>query len=328
MSAVMFRKARANPFDKTALGAKIPDAKSTVSNALRFQGVKEVSLPAPVVNGSAPTLAFFPGVNNTFSVYGSDLATRIVEGHYLSMPTPVLSTTGEATRNANPMEKFRIVSAGLRVQLINNADENDGWFEAVRVEPGWDSTDKAAFTMPDPLTAASTSPITLNDVGKVIPAPDTWANHPTYVTGKLRDIHQYMWKLNSTSLDHEYTSVSTTDKTGEENIDPNYDIVLIRFRGRSDTTTPSKIVIHQCTNYEIVFETGTLLSTVATATKGRTLASSGDMTRPAMSRRNYAFGYVGKMSYRGRGAKSYRRTYKRKAKPMVRKRRMVRYYKR
>lgn len=327
MSLAKFRKARFNPFDKTVLGAKIPDAKSTVSNALRFQSVLEYTVPPPSggATSNEPVLCFFPGFNNTFSILKPD-ETYDAGGHYAAMPSITVDDQGSAgTGSSTPLEKWRIVSAGLRLQLINNADENDGWFEAIRVEPGWDQNDLTGFKMIAAPTGTivrtpiAFAPTTLTARRSIVPAKGSWANHPTYVTGKLRDIHQYMWKLNSTAKDHDYTNSTNASLGGFENIDKNYDVILIRLHGRT-AAEQSKVVIHQCTNYEIVFEAGTLMSTVATATAGSTLAAVGDSVRPSRPYSNRYFGYTGRMRTYGTYKRRYARMYTRKKRAPTKKR--------
>lgn len=308
-------KARANPFDKAAVGAKIPDAKSTVSAALRFQSVNEVAGES----NKQELIVFFPGLSNCVSYHknlgtANDLtpipAAATDAGLFDSAPAPRADVASNVISNysapTTPIEKWRIVSAGLRVQLVNNADENDGWFEAIRIEPGYTAPDLENFKFRG-----------LKDVTqKVLPVcyggandatnlyPTTWANHPTYVTGKLRDIHQYMWKLNSLQKDHDYMNALNDASTPI--IDTNYDVVMIRVHTRDSTDSGStKLVLHQCVNYEMVFETGTLMSATSTRTWGGGLTSRGDRVAPAGSAGNRRFGYSG---FR----RSYRRTYKRK----------------
>ena len=44
-------------------------------------------------------------------------------------------------RNTNEIAKWRLVSSGLQMKLVNNDETNDGWFEMVRINNAMSTED-------------------------------------------------------------------------------------------------------------------------------------------------------------------------------------------
>lgn len=288
-----FTKSRKNPFDKTALNAKIPDGKATVSNAVRVQTIAEFTC----ATNAKLYGVFFAGLRTPLLMKGVETGSPVA-ANFDNSPR-FDSSTDPFTWKTDQLEKWRTVSSALRFQMVNNADENDGWFEAIRINPQV----KADFFRLCALSnaAGKEGNIELKTPGALpwIPAQDTdvWANHPTYVTGKIRDFHQYMWKLNSVNSDHDFSPVSST--SGLENfaacaVDTSYDIICFRVHPR--TTAPNtKLVAHVVSNQEMIFNTKTLSASFATACPSKKNRTMRDNVAPALAARyKSVFGYAGR----------------------------------
>lgn len=294
-----FKKSRLNPFDKSAIGAKIPDGKATVSNALRVQAVKEFTVP--VATGIANIL-FYPGLN---AVAYMDITTNIGT-NTLSYANHVRTdiaafsaqTPGPATFLSEKLLKWRVVSQALRVTMLNNADENDGWFECIRVDPTYaDPVEQLRFDLMIPGGAVSVrDKAEIPFISETIPEGN-WANHPTYVSGKIRDLHQYMWKLNSISTDHEFSDMDLSSGLNLSNsqIDTHMDCIAIRLHGRKGTgVEPTRVIMHAVSNQELIFDESTVIATTATKCARGGRSQVGDMVTPArVSRSNTRYGYSG-----------------------------------
>lgn len=341
MSMQKYYASRKDPFSKLSVGAKIPDGKATVSNPIRVQSALELNVLA-----GEGTLLFYPGLQGgivtTELVNASATTTRgFANGIKLKKDIAVTGVESPFTQEpTNRLLKWRVVSSALRCSLVNNADENDGWFEAIRVEPQYNDPldefmtktqaddDGTREVRPTNATVStSKGELPFIDVNKA------WTNHPTYVTGKIRDIHQYLWKLNSIAADHEFSNVPALgDHTIATSLDKHYDCIAIKFHGRTTAvqattgtagTSPTRIVCHVVSNQEMIFDEDSMMSMSATAganTRRKTLASVGDSSAPARgSRSGNTFGYSGMgLAAMGSRRRSVRMTTKRKVYKKIR----------
>lgn len=200
--------------------------------------------------------------------------------------------------NTDVITMWRTVSQGLKLTLTNNADENDGFFESVRLaatrsNEHWKLATKtlsgtAGYTdkFRGPLVGETCSLIPYTDGTN----PDyvfgvdltNLVDHPTYQTGKLRDIHKFAFNNRSESNDHDFKRMrllhsalyndmpfgGPIDYTAEgariieEYLDDTCDIVIIRVHGRSGTVEggATKLLAHFVSNQEICYENGSTLS--------------------------------------------------------------------
>jgi hypothetical protein len=104
------------------------------------------------------------------------------------------AATTRAEYMARP-DRFRLVSAALRLSCVNTAQFNGGWFEAVRVATDYQISAGQALTVLSEYDVSSGVPCP-NDgwEGKVM-SSDRWPNHPSYVTGKLSDLYKHQFYL-------------------------------------------------------------------------------------------------------------------------------------
>jgi len=240
-----------NAFSTSTTNPKIPDGKSYHSSGVRLQAVKEF------VNDTTTTMDFllFPGLNNGLIMAKANTA----DGRYMSYPSHFTTTAAGAggfIQNADTaIDKWRIVSQALKITLINNSDENDGWWEACRVQL---PSDKSVFII-DPV---ATGNIVGTDFGDdALPGVDVnrqLVENPTYVTGKLRDIHRHVFQLAPQGSDHDFNELNTiVDPTAQENanvVDKNFDAIYIRIHGRTGTESPTRVMCHVVSNQELVYD--------------------------------------------------------------------------
>ena len=234
--------------------------------------------------------------------------------------------------NGGDIASWRLVSQGMRLSLLNNAEENDGWFETCRLKTSRDplewivmnknvrQSEKLSpatqtqdsineYVGGDPLViapklyrAAEEHGVVPGDVLNTVMDVDmtTLIQHPTYRTGKLRDIHKFNFTLKEESHDHEFLKYDGSfEAPGEldaepylfwgpadggsysgrrmqphadarrvidQVIDPTWDILIVRVHGRPSTGDPSRILCHLVANQEICYSNGTALARFHTET--------------------------------------------------------------
>lgn len=218
MSAVAHCAVVRNPFSTAVTHAKLPDGAVSMSSSCRYSMSYDISdqsgyvdillLPgfnAPIVTrqavGNSSTTA--PRYElRTVSPRGYTVPSRHTTITYDSDSDPKLATI---VHSASTPNQYRVVSQGLRISMINNSQDNDGWFEAIRINPSYSTTD---FGIIDPTTA---------NIGKIYPIPAVFENgicgidgvsgtssdnnrvdlsmNPSYIAGKLRDIHKHTFFL-------------------------------------------------------------------------------------------------------------------------------------
>lgn len=250
-----------NAFSTRTTNPKIPDGKAYASSGIRLQAVKEF------VNDSDGVMDFllFPGINN-----GLIAASTNDGAASWGMPYTSHCVLDEDSKQSEDsmISRWRIVSQAMKVNLTNNSDENDGWWEAIRVQLN------PAF---NPDTGNDGFVIALHDdgrnvigpaIGGQIPGMDlatpNLVEHPTYTTGKLRDIHRHMFDLMPQGNDHDFNDCPKQFVGGaaiEKAIDwKNYDAIFLRIHGRAGSSTPTRVMIHVVSNQELVYQESTALS--------------------------------------------------------------------
>jgi hypothetical protein len=278
-----------DPFSRATKQPKIPDGKVTESLGFQTQAVREL-IPVSTGNGRLDIL-LWPGMNCGVSVRGEEDA----DGAYSFSSSKTLNVgfvgssglnfagmtnTGGQIDMIDQYAYWRIVSQGLRLSLLNPAEEDDGWWEAMRVNSSVDSEDWQLHH-----TDASGS----KSVNAVV-APTTllsnlttsqMVNERSYATGLLRDLKDHVFSLHPIKDDHdikqqvEHRALSGDDVTEnptdglynfergrddatdfiERVTDQSYDMIYIRIHGRN---APSKSRLHMnvVSNQEITFAPG------------------------------------------------------------------------
>lgn len=228
------------------------------------------------------------------------------------------------------IQKWRLVTAGLRISCINNAVNNAGWFECQRLNIPADGTHLWAL-IPQPFgrnagyhsTNGNTNlnnpvnqapyvggyyrnmryiisgrpymddaqiPIANGTVGNGLPLPlvskTPMHDNPTYMSGKLRDIHKQLFRLKPSNDEHDYkelqqtrigradmnnnfpwnldnttapayTKVNTTQQG--EFVDDTFDCIHIRIHGSDGT----RVLLHYVANQELVYQDSALVTRLA-----------------------------------------------------------------
>jgi hypothetical protein len=222
--------------------------------------------------------------------------------------TPVYSLGVQYNQqeDAQKVNQWRIVSQGLKISLINNATSNQGWYEAVRITLPKES-DQWNFNFPldtrgpgdnqklypgrptggciggsvfqaQPTAAGGLlatgiaqlphSPASLSDISV----------HPSYVTGKLRDIHKHIFTLRPNTDDHEFQSIADGDIRSNPSafVDSSFDAIYIRLH----VTDESQFMLHWVSNQEVVYDENSTMARTATRTS--------PAVSPALVARTYA----------------------------------------
>nr|QTE03400.1 MAG: capsid protein [Nandayus nenday CRESS-DNA-virus sp.] len=243
-----------NPFSTATTNPKIPDGKTYASTGLRLQAVTEISNDA---TGPIDIL-LFPGLGNGVVIDSSDTA---ISGNTRSMPYNDHGRFSDSpyTQTSAAIHKWRIVSQALKITLINNSDENDGWFEAIRIQ----GSDDSGFG-PAEIDGEEGNFIGASTAGTLPALSSTnLVEHPTYCTGKLRDIHKYLFHLMPQGNDHDFNIIprATTLEFAGPNLDnENYDMVFIRVHGRAGSASPTRLMLHVVSNQEVVYDEGTFMT--------------------------------------------------------------------
>lgn len=242
--------AHLDPFSNRFSPPKILDGKASMSSAIKLRMTGQTTLPT--TTGASVTLCLGPGLSSNF--YPHDGLPVLPYG------SPVYQAHFATPELRNTIKHIRLVGAAATFSLLNNADQNEGYWEAVRVPFNWsDVTVRQGAT-------AATDAVTgsLDFSGAISSAGLDFSQHSTYMTGKLKDLHRYQFKINSTTNEHVFTDPSvigtglTTDVDIDVQqkgfIDESFDIVLIRVYGRNEAALPSVIRYEVVSNQEVVWK--------------------------------------------------------------------------
>lgn len=279
-----------NPFAKVTVQPKIPDGKCDVSVGIPFQSRQELTMgdfnPAgtPITVGPSNDLIqllFYPGMENTLVAYGTQLPEPPKPQDFRFADHVTWNDADGVIRqeSLDQVAEWRTVSAGLHISLVNNAEENDGWWEAIRFQGNRDATSwnfDLQRNIVVPISAGSITPVISS--GNEAEAGSLMVQNRSYSTGKLRDIHKVLFKLKANNTDHPFCKLRSqyiVNATGEAAIpgvneqrneminalvDPSYDMMVIRIHGRAAGATPTRIRVHTRSNQELMYREGSKLA--------------------------------------------------------------------
>lgn len=285
-----------DPFSKATSQPKIPDGKAGYSIGMCNQQVREI------VNreDSFTTMHFclFPGKGAGVSIYNVEapVGTPAASSSVLSMgyndhgALNLLNLANGSSGDAVPIRpqdnfaKWRIVSQGLRLKLLNVEDENDGWWEACRLteannpgdfalSPKDNSTDRQKGVMSPSVSFMAGLAFT------------NIVDQKSYTTGRLKDIHKHQFELHPLGDENDFQQsfeeteieigndtvgtyqndscllragrAATRDMYNSE-IDSSMDMVYIRIHCRPNQSTSnvnngSRLLAHLVGNQEIIY---------------------------------------------------------------------------
>lgn len=228
-----------NAFSNAHEAPKIPDGKSVTSLGLSNAAVYEYTVTQPITN-----IVLFPGLETAAYVHsirndGTNeyFVMHLNDKDVFDVQNPANINNFDVLQNPDrSIHKWRRVSQGIHISLQNNAEENDGWWEACRVSmPSsarrW-TLAKTAATADNPLLLF---PYQIKDI-----LPAEMNRLPSYSTGDLRDIKYTQFNLRPEGNEHDFINLrnfykmepTTTDiassvsRLGVSNTNGlNYDIV-------------------------------------------------------------------------------------------------------
>lgn len=304
------------PHSNATSQPKIPDGKSARSLGLSNQTAGElIALQSPIVGQGTSAVGdgtihilMYAGQNSGAVVLNTVGSSNPINGggEYETQPPTgeIMGWSGcpdtvfngmSAAAGGNLSTNFefsqwRVVSQGMVLGLLNPAEEDDGWWEAIRVRDPLDSNDYQILPRDrDHLN---------NDSGTVVPkgklsgdlmTRGDLPNTPSYATGLLRDIHKHYFQLLPAYKDHDFLVQSDdntmagqdialantigTAQTGryvsfnfgqddaknyiKTKVDESFDMIYIRIHGRS-ATTPSRIHYNLVNNCEVTYAGNTI----------------------------------------------------------------------
>jgi len=242
--------AHLDPFSNRFNPPKIHDGKASMSSGIKLRMTGQTTLPT--TTGASIVLCLGPGLAGSFEAFGGLPVVPYNEPVFRAhIATEVLRST---------IKHMRLVGTAARFSLLNNADQNEGYWEAIRLPFNWGD-----IGVKDDGTVTGVVSGSLNFYNVVTASGTDFSQHSTYQTGKLKDLHKYQFKLNSTTNEHPFTDLTVigdgvrgTDAEFEPKIrafiDETFDIVLIRVYGRNEATLPSVIRYEVVSNQEVVFK--------------------------------------------------------------------------
>lgn len=292
-----------DPFSRLTRHPKIPDGTTAWSFGQTGSVVDEIT------NDSSYTemhMIIFPGVNANFAVLNSQLPADweipdrkvYCPGFDRSGGVAVYNLANEPSTDVNATignkeeaAKWRLVSTGVQLKLLNTVEENDGWWEAIRLHEQADFKHMSLGTILDEssLLGASTGLVRPHlSLFNELKSFKNLQDIPSYSTGMLKDLHLVQFQLNGSLYkerwhsSHEYiilhkdTGFGTDHEIGldgisddleqgklshllETTIDSNYDMIYLRLHCRLNSTTVessngSRFLVNAVQNKELIYD--------------------------------------------------------------------------
>ena len=253
MSLQVYTKSLLDPFDKGMSQPKLLDGKVSRSSGIRLRATGEITC-----NGAGSTyIALVPGASNV-------LCWRVDDDPAVPeiTPTPFQGHLDTVT-DRSYVKMTRTVGTALRLSLVNSADQNEGYWEAARIPT---SALDFSFTVtdPDPAGDGSLPPETNTAVSMTMANLDL-SNYQTYLTGKLRDIHRYQFKLNAIDNDINFSRILTEPPTVNQFVSEQWDTVIIKVHGRVEVGAPSMLMYDCISAQEVIYKENTALARLMTS---------------------------------------------------------------
>lgn len=253
MSLQAYTKSLLDPFDKGISQPKLLDGKVSRSSGIRLRATGEITC-----NSAGSTyIALFPGCSNVVC-WRVDDDPAVPE----VTPTPFQGHLDTVPDRAN-IKSVRTVGVAARFSLVNSADQNEGYWEAARIPT---SHLDFTFTETDPGDPLAVPPIdpTTNSALYMTMSELDLSNYQTYLTGKLRDIHRYQFKLNAIDNDINFSRILTEPPTVEQFVSEDWDTIIIKIHGRVEVGAPSMIMYDCISCQEVIYKENTALARLMT----------------------------------------------------------------
>lgn len=272
-----------DPFSNTTLTPRIPDGKSIVSTGLKYHFRETFELGGGAANTNEASIILTPSLTSPCAInYFSDSDNR----WFVFSADDLATRNGSVQLTQSPSQeiyKWRVVGYGLHISLLSNTDNNAGWWEAGRISTLVNADEYHFYH-------ADKKPLI------VYPKHDTFdqesktlINHPSYTTGRLRDIHNVTFQLLPDGNEHDFvtcspvvsvagasnaaggtnlmvndklnlvqgkkfdTTIISTQDCIKSHVDFGWDSIFIRCYGTA-SSTPSQILVHVVQNVELVYD--------------------------------------------------------------------------
>lgn len=252
-----------NPFSMTLKSPKLLDGEVKNTAAIKLRATGEI-ICSTTLNTN---IILFPGLTNVIcyctTPNGNDNSTDPLVSPLtdpINIDGTIFKQHLSTASDRSSVRLARLTGAGARFFLTNSAEEDDGYWEAVRVTNH--SSDRDVFFKND-----SSGTYLGAGVMKALATDLDIANNSTYQFGQLRDIHKWVFKLNSEDNDHKFSPVSAlntsaatfSNATALADLDQ-WDMVFIKIRGRRNPTSPSVLRFDTVSNQELVYNETSPLS--------------------------------------------------------------------
>jgi hypothetical protein len=241
MSLQAYTKSLLDPFDKGMSQPKLLDGKVSRSSGIRLRATGEITC-----NSTGSTyIALIPGISNVlcWRIDNDPLVPEVT-------PTPFQGHLDTAIDRAN-VKGVRSVGTALRLSLVNSADQNEGYWEAARIPT---SALDFIFTAGTPTSTSLYMTLGALDL----------SNYQTYLTGKLRDIHRYQFKLNAIDNDINFSRLVTEPPQVDQFVSEQWDTIIIKVHGRVELGAPSMIMYDCISCQEVIYKENTALARLMT----------------------------------------------------------------
>lgn len=243
MSLQAYTKSLLDPFDKGMSQPKLLDGKVARSSGIRLRATGEITCN---ISGST-YIALIPGASNV-------LCWRVDSDPAVPEVTPVpFQGHLDSVADRSNVKAVRSVGTALRLSLVNSADQNEGYWEAARIPTS--SLDFAFSEIAPGVTGTSAYQVLGNlDL----------SNYQTYLTGKLRDIHRYQFKLNAIDNDIDFSRILTEPPEVSQFISEQWDTIIIKIHGRVEVGAPSMLMYDCISCQEVIYKENTALARLMT----------------------------------------------------------------
>lgn len=287
-------KSYLDPFHRNQ-NPRIPDGAVHYSQGISHQCSRQVtqSTANPI------TIMLIPGLEHGVQVMQDELIPTDVPGGALAMARTyrplrwidpvnygddlidIVNPIGFAIEQVAPLyAKWRLVSSGMKLKLVNSTDDNSGWFESVRVSVPSSSEyfSRYKHQYPSPFVQLNEIIYTTDFAFPYADSSQSMVDNPSYVTDSLKNIDKHGFMLSPNSTDHRFRTLENqflTDNAGvgggvgrpdgwvnwstvaaEAFVDDSYDVIICRIHG-TDGGTASEATRLQLTsthNHEYVYD--------------------------------------------------------------------------
>lgn len=309
-----------NPFANRS-GAKRPDGAVPESHALSHRISAQITCaPVPetpdTFGGGVTHIVMIPGLHCGaigMNGNGTGTDTPYLPGYYKWATDSFIdgkfqgnaatATTINEFNIQGSINKWRVVSQGMRLKLLNTFEKNDGWFQSVRLNYKLNLAHWEVYAGLTGGIAGETVLIT-NDTSYMRPTKQLiideclnkeLAEHKSYTCGSLAEIGNFQWDLGSYSRNNEFNNIrekyilpngaiTPVDAPGpgpdalaklvsgynqgaalyDATNDSHYDLIYIRiFPGAAGSNLLADLVSH----HEVCYDLDTPLAKFMTANK-------------------------------------------------------------